>query len=294
MRIAGATNEVATLKDAVSKAENNAAAERTEREKQEARVAEVRQELQALVEKHESLEPDSKTRESELASALERAKAAKAEAHKALQEIEEVKKIAAGKAFFMQSKHVNVNYLLLIRIRSSPGAFADLPRRVYDASAFYRAEEGSSTEKVFWSQYAEARHPVPLSNQLKQLVELHKAAEQAMKRLIVRLWPGEALPGSYFGLVRRLVDRLPAGSHLVLSHTITSPSMPDVDEAVRFWNEHGTPKLTQRTPEDVVRFFDGLELLEPGVVSCSRWRPENDNGAEPEEVAMFGGVARKN
>ncbi|MCX5528170.1 SAM-dependent methyltransferase [Streptomyces bobili] len=96
-----------------------------------------------------------------------------------------------------------------------------------------------------------------------------------------------------YALVRRLVDRLPAGSHLVLSHTITSPSMPDVDEAVKFWNEHGTPKLTQRTPEDVARFFDGLELLEPGVLSCSRWRPEGGDGSEPEEVAMFGGVARK-
>ncbi len=96
-----------------------------------------------------------------------------------------------------------------------------------------------------------------------------------------------------YSLVRRLVDRLPAGSHLVLSHTITSPSMPDVDEAVKFWNEHGTPKLTQRTPEDVARFFDGLELLEPGVLSCSRWRPEGGDASEPEEVAMFGGVARK-
>ena len=63
--------EVATLKEAVSKAEKSAALERAEREKQEAWVAEVRQELQALVEKHESLERDSKTRESELALALE-------------------------------------------------------------------------------------------------------------------------------------------------------------------------------------------------------------------------------
>ena len=78
MGIAGATNEVATLKEAVSVAERNAAAERTEREKQEARVAEVQQEVQALMEKHESLERDSKTRESELASTLENAKAAKA------------------------------------------------------------------------------------------------------------------------------------------------------------------------------------------------------------------------
>ena len=46
-------------------------------------------------------------------------------------------------------------------------------------------------------------------DQLKQLVELHKAAEQAMNGFIVRLWPGEALPGSYFGLVRRLVEACP-------------------------------------------------------------------------------------
>ena len=50
---------------------------------------------------------------------------------------------------------------------------------------------------------------MPLSDQLKQLVELHKVAEQAMKGLIVRMWPKEAMPGSYFGLVRRLVDACP-------------------------------------------------------------------------------------
>ena len=180
---------MASLKQALSKAENKAAKERTERKRHEARVGEVQQELHALVTKHEALELDLKTRESELAATRESAKSAKAEAHKALQEVEDVKKIAAGKAFFMQSKHVNVNYVLLTRIRSSPGAFADLPRSVSDAAAFYRAEEGSSTEKVFWSQYAEAGHPVPPSDQLKQLVELHKVAEQAMKGLIVRLWP---------------------------------------------------------------------------------------------------------
>src|SRR3954470_12514465 len=186
-----------------------AATERTKREKYEAQVGEVRQELQALMKKHESLELDSKTRASELAATIENAKSAKAEAQKALQEVDAVKKIAAGKAFFMQSKHVKVSYLLLTLIWSSPGAFADLPRSVSDAAAFYRAEEGSSTEKVFWSQYAEAGLPMPLSDQLKQLVELHKVAEQAMKGLIVRLWPGEALPGSYFGLVRRLVEAYP-------------------------------------------------------------------------------------
>ena len=64
-------------------------------------------------------------------------------------------------------------------------------------------------EKLFWSQYAGAENAMPLSDQLKQLVELHKAAELAMKDLIVRLWPGEPLPSSYFGLVKRLVNACP-------------------------------------------------------------------------------------
>jgi hypothetical protein len=96
-----------------------------------------------------------------------------------------------------------------------------------------------------------------------------------------------------YGVVRRLMDAVPPGSYLVLSHTITSPAMPDVDAAVAFWNENGTPKLTQRTPEAVERFFDGLKLLPPGVVSCSRWRPEETPFGEPAEVAMFGGVGFK-
>ena len=120
-----------------------------------------------------------------------------------------MKNIAAGKAFIMQSKHKKETFLFLTRVRSSPGAFIDIPRSVSNAAEFYRAEEGSSTEKLFWSQYTGTEHPMPLSDQLKQLVELHKAAEQAMKGLIVRMWPGEPMPDSYFGLVRRLVNACP-------------------------------------------------------------------------------------
>jgi hypothetical protein len=98
-----------------------------------------------------------------------------------------------------------------------------------------------------------------------------------------------------YGIVRRLMDALPAGSHLVLSHTITGPGWADVDVAAAWWNAHGTPRLKQRTPEAVTRFFDGLDLLEPGVVSCTRWRPEStgDETGEPEEVAMYCGVGAK-
>ena len=60
--------------------------------------------------KHERLELESKAQASELATALEAAKSAKAEAQKVLQVLEDMRKIAAGKAFFMQSRNIKVNY----------------------------------------------------------------------------------------------------------------------------------------------------------------------------------------
>ena len=72
-------------------------------------MEEVQKELQALVKKHESLELDSKMQASELVAALKSVKSAKAEDQKALQELEEVKKIAAGKAFLMESRNIKVN-----------------------------------------------------------------------------------------------------------------------------------------------------------------------------------------
>ncbi|MCS0638829.1 SAM-dependent methyltransferase [Streptomyces sp. LP05-1] len=92
-----------------------------------------------------------------------------------------------------------------------------------------------------------------------------------------------------YEIVRRLLDALAPGSHLVLSHTVRRPDLPDVDAAVAFWNRNGTPWLTQRTPEAITRYFDGLTLLEPGVVPCSRWRPEGPAA----DVAMYAGVGRK-
>ena len=66
-------------------------------------------------------------------------------------------------------------------------AFAELPRSISDAAQFYRAEERNTADKLFWMQYLVVNYPVPFSDQLKQLVELHKEAEIAMKDLIIRI-----------------------------------------------------------------------------------------------------------
>jgi len=59
------------------------------------------------------------------------------------------------------------------------------------------------------------------------------------------------------------------------------------------WNQQGAVPIRMRTREEIIRFFDGLDLVEPGVVSCSRWRPGPVDVGEIVEVAHFCGVARK-
>ena len=118
-----------------------------------------------------------------------------------------------------------------------------------DAAEFYRAEEGSSTEKLFWSQYTGTEHPMPLSDQLKHLAEHHKAAELNMKGLIVRMWPGEPLPGSYFGLVRRLVNACPWFEVITRSVCIEGARMAFARAKVH-WAKMDAEKLVKEVPPE--------------------------------------------
>ena len=63
--------------------------------------------------------------------------------------------------------------------------------------------------------------------------------------------------------------------------------------AIRYWNEYGTPPGTHRTPAEIARFFDRLELVEPGVVSSTLWRPEPAQIGAPEAIDQFCAVGRK-
>ena len=93
--------EVEALKKAVAEAEKKAAAEQALREKHEARVIEAEQELQEAVKKCETLEHSLTEKESELTRAHQAACDARGETQGALQEIQEARKVAAGKALSM-------------------------------------------------------------------------------------------------------------------------------------------------------------------------------------------------
>ena len=138
-----------------------------------------------------------------------------------------------------------------------------MPRSVSDATKYYQDEEGSSTEKLFWSQYTRTEHPMPMSDQLKQLVELHKAAEQAMRGLIVRMWPGNSLPSSYFGLVRRLVDACPRLDAIKRSVCIEGARMDFIRVKVQWAKMNAVKLATEGPPEGKEhrmpeRYFDDV------------------------------------
>jgi hypothetical protein len=94
-------------------------------------------------------------------------------------------------------------------------------------------------------------------------------------------------------IVGNLLDAVPSGSYLAIQHPTNTISGARMDEAVRRWNETGGTPIVLRTAAELARFFDGLELLEPGVVSCSRWRPGPSRWGIPAEVDVFGAVGRK-
>ncbi|HEX2312514.1 MAG TPA: SAM-dependent methyltransferase [Thermomonospora sp.] len=99
--------------------------------------------------------------------------------------------------------------------------------------------------------------------------------------------------GEAYAIVRRLLDALPSGSYLALSHPTNAVRGERMDQAVREWNDGGgSPRLTLRSPAEVARFFDGLDLLEPGVVSTALWRPDEAEIGDLREIDDFGGVAR--
>jgi SAM-dependent methyltransferase len=92
-------------------------------------------------------------------------------------------------------------------------------------------------------------------------------------------------------IVITLRDAVPSGSHLVLSHP-TKDTEPEGMTAVAARLNRVMPnKVTYRTYAEVARYFDGWELLEPGLVPTALWRPRGARTIEPK--AMWAGVARK-
>ncbi|MEV5407664.1 SAM-dependent methyltransferase [Thermopolyspora sp. NPDC052614] len=94
-------------------------------------------------------------------------------------------------------------------------------------------------------------------------------------------------------IIGRLLEPLVSGSVLALSAIALDGSAAVVSGAVDSYRSDGMP-IKARTSDELARFFDGLDLIDPGVVRVNRWHPDEDAAAVPDDhVYMFGGAAIK-
>ncbi|NLU69375.1 SAM-dependent methyltransferase [Streptomyces sp. HNM0574] len=141
--------------------------------------------------------------------------------------------------------------------------------------------------------HADVTEPEQLleSPELRETLDLGRPVALSMIALLHFLTDER---GAY-DLVRRLLDPLPSGSYLVLTHA-TADFDPDLLTRVSEAYQSTVTEGQIRSNTEVARFFEGLELLDPGLVVCHRWRPDP---SEPQpditdaELSVYAGVARK-
>lgn len=144
---------------------------------------------------------------------------------------------------------------------------------------------------------ADVNHPGTLIDapSLREVLDLDQPVALSLNALMHFITDAQ----DPYGIVNRLLDVLPSGSALALSHCTPDFDPPTWEKVTDVYNTSGTP-VQFRSREEVTRFFDGLELLDPGVTVGHRWRPSapNGSGAEAElptdaEVSIWAGVGIK-
>jgi hypothetical protein len=117
-------------------------------------------------------------------------------------------------------------------------------------------------------------------------------AGQAGLRQFLDIGTGIPTASNTHGIVRRLMAAVPAGSYLVISHPASDIQATAMAGMATRLNQLMAQRVTPRSRETVTAFFDGLELVEPGVIRCPEWHPDRPKDAAGKST-MWGGVALK-
>ncbi|GAB3486734.1 SAM-dependent methyltransferase [Nocardiopsis coralliicola] len=152
------------------------------------------------------------------------------------------------------------------------------------ARALLVGQEPGSTDYI----HADLREPEAILERAGETLDLSRPVAVTLLA-ILEFIPDNAQTKD---IIDRLMAPLPAGSHVVLSVATTEVRRENAEKGARIWNESGSTPMLLRTGGELAAFFDGYTLLEPGVVSCTDWRP--DGPYDPDaRVAQYCGVARK-
>jgi hypothetical protein len=95
-----------------------------------------------------------------------------------------------------------------------------------------------------------------------------------------------------YGTVAKLIGAVPPGSYLAMSHIASDIEPEALGKAKERVSRLALVEQTYRTHAEVMQFFDGLEMVEPGLVRVQEWRPGSEIEAKS-PAALWGGVGRK-
>ncbi|MEU9319334.1 SAM-dependent methyltransferase [Streptomyces sp. NPDC048295] len=142
---------------------------------------------------------------------------------------------------------------------------------------------------------ADAREPEKILRLAADVIDFDRPVALSLLALLHFVGDGDGAGEGAYALVERLVERLPAGSFLVLSQLTGDFDPESVEKGVASYAAGGVT-LVPRSRRGVARFFDGLEMVEPGLVQVVDWHPElslGDLPVETQPVPIYGAVARK-
>jgi hypothetical protein len=135
---------------------------------------------------------------------------------------------------------------------------------------------------------ADLRNPEEILADAADILDFSKPV--AIMLIAVMHFVGDDADAS--AIMNRLTAACVPGSYVAMSHAASDIDAEQMAEMVRRLNQATAEKTTLRDRAGVARLFDGLELVEPGVIRAAEWRPDTDlEAASP--AALWAGVARK-
>ncbi|MER5451509.1 SAM-dependent methyltransferase [Streptomyces sp. NPDC002766] len=141
---------------------------------------------------------------------------------------------------------------------------------------------------------ADIRRPADVlaAPQLRKLIDFEQPVAVLMVAILHFVTPEE----DPAGIVAAYRDALPEGGWLALSHA-TNEDRPRTAAAVtQLYNSRATSQVATRSHDEILGFFDGFDLTEPGLVHVPMWRPDPQDQVpdNPSEYWVYAGVGRRN
>jgi hypothetical protein len=152
------------------------------------------------------------------------------------------------------------------------------------ARALLNSAPGGATDYID----ADLRDPAAILEAAARTLDLTEPVGITLLGILEFITTDEA-----YTIVGGLMDAVPSGSHLVIACPTGEVNGEAMRRVIQQWNDSGATPAVLRSGAELARFFDGLELLEPGVVPLPQWRPDPSTLYADREIGFFCAAGRK-